>query len=333
MQKIIGLSCGRKNGYCESLLKEAAMGAEEFGIQTEIIRAMSLKVLPCTGCNACFVTGACVLKDDVEWILEKTHLEDAALIVSVPCYHIRANAYFMCIADRTLHMFLRCDYKILEKTRVGAIIGVGGGGYDAWTTLTLPTVNIFLQETRLLVDQMQVNYCRMKEWNPWLMKGVPREPNKVRAIDLTYEDLWKATAPQPASKEEFHKAATGRARELGRNVARAMQMPIQDVRYLGEDTPVSCPVCHCNVVVVPDRLPHIGCPVCWVRGTISTEGGEMKVIWNMEDAKLPRLSQDGIRHHHEWLHAHAGGDLTAHARDLKELERQYGSYGTIIKPE
>ena len=330
MKKIIGLSCGRKNGFCESLLKEAAMGAEEFGIETEIIRAMSLKVLPCNACNACFVTGKCVLKDDVEWILEKTCVEDAALILAVPCYHVRANGYFMNINERMLHLF-GTDYKILEKKRVGAIIGVGGGGYDAWTTLTLPTVNIFLQETRKLVDQVQFNYCRMKEWNPWLMKSVPRDPSKVRAIDVTYEDLFKMTAPQP-TKEEFHAAATKRAREMGRNVARAMNMPIEEVKYVGEDTPVSCPVCHCNVVVVPDKLPHVGCPVCWVRGTITAENGEMKVEWNMEDAKLPRFSREGIKHHMEWLVSHAGGNMMNAMKDLKELEKQYGSYGTIIKP-
>ncbi len=331
MKKIIGLSCGRKNGFCESLLKEAAMGAEEFGIETEIIRAMSLRVLPCRACNACFKTGKCILKDDVDWILEKTCVEDAALIIAVPCYHIRANGYFMNINERMLHLF-GTDYKILKKDRVGAIIAVGGGGYDAWTTLTLPTVNIFLQETRVLVDQVQFNYCRMKEWNPWLMKGVPRDPNKVRAIDLTYEDLWKVTAPQP-SKEAFHKAATERARDLGRNVARAMDMPIEEVKYVGEDTPVSCPVCHCNVVVVPDKLPHVGCPVCWIRGTVSTENGEMKVVWNMDDVKLPRFSQEGIKHHMEWLVSHAGGDMANAMKDIKELEKQYGSYGTIIKPE
>ena len=40
MKKIIALSCGRKNQFCETLIKAAAMGAEELGVETEIIRAM-----------------------------------------------------------------------------------------------------------------------------------------------------------------------------------------------------------------------------------------------------------------------------------------------------
>ncbi len=330
MKKIIGLSCGRKNAFSESLLKEAAMGAEEFGIETEIIRAMSLKVLPCNGCNQCYQTGKCILKDDVDWILEKTCVEDAALIVAVPCYHIRANGLFTCINERMNHVFMK-DMNILKKTRVGAIIGVGGGGYDAWTSLTLPMVNIFVQETRVLVDQIQVNYCGMKEWNPWLMKDTPRDPNKYRAQDYDYDEFYKLTAPQP-TKEDFHKGATERARQLGRNVAKAMDMPIEEVKFVGEYTPVSCPVCHCNVIVVPDKLPHVGCPVCWVRGVVSFEDGEMKVKWNEEDVKYPRFGYKGIKHHMEWLFAHAEGDFGKDAEKISNLAKQYKGYGNFIKP-
>jgi hypothetical protein len=52
-KKIIGLSCGKKNGLCETYIKAAAMGAEELGVETEIIRAQELKVEPCRACYAC----------------------------------------------------------------------------------------------------------------------------------------------------------------------------------------------------------------------------------------------------------------------------------------
>jgi len=35
MKKIIALNCGRKNQFCETFIKEAAMGAEELGVETE----------------------------------------------------------------------------------------------------------------------------------------------------------------------------------------------------------------------------------------------------------------------------------------------------------
>jgi len=54
-KKIIGLSCGRKNGNSEILLKEACMAAEEVGIKTEIIRTIGLNMKPCRGCEACSI--------------------------------------------------------------------------------------------------------------------------------------------------------------------------------------------------------------------------------------------------------------------------------------
>src|SRR4030042_7218851 len=76
-KKIIGLSCGRVNGNSEILLKEALMGAEEIGVQSEIIRAMEPRAKSCTGCAACAMAMArgkesrCAIKaDDVEWMLE-----------------------------------------------------------------------------------------------------------------------------------------------------------------------------------------------------------------------------------------------------------------------
>jgi hypothetical protein len=92
--------------------------------------------------------------------------------------------------------------------------------------------------------------------------------------------------------------AIERAKELGRNVARAMNMTIDETEYMGEKSGVECPVCHCNIVLVPESLPHLYCPICAVRGTINDN---WQVVWNMEDAKKSRLSEFGMRHHGSWL--------------------------------
>ena len=126
-KKIIGLSCGRANGNGEILLKEALMAAEELGMQSEIIRAMELRVKPCKGCEACSTAmgrgkeARCAIKDDnVPWILEKTLVEDCALIVSAPIYHLRANSYFAAIHERMLPTMFRHP-EIIKKTRVGGL--------------------------------------------------------------------------------------------------------------------------------------------------------------------------------------------------------------------
>lgn len=300
-KKIIGLSCGRKNGNSEILLKEALMGAEELGVESEIIRAMELIVKPCTGCESCSIAMArgkearCAIKDDdVPWILEKTVVEDCGLIVSGPLYHLRPNSYFEAIHERMLPTMFRHP-EVLKKTRVGAIISVGGGEPE-WTPLGLTSMNIFVQHTRVLVDQMQVNYVG--------------RPGAVLMEEKYLE----------------------RARELGRRVARAMMMPIEQVKFVGDETEVSCPVCHCNVLKVPEKLPYVFCPVCWVKGVITLDGDKMKVRWDEESAKYPRFSERGVSTHLELVKNLQMKFYTEDQEKVKERIKKYVSYGKIIKP-
>jgi multimeric flavodoxin WrbA len=331
MKKIVALSCGRKNRFTESLIKEAAMGAEEFGIETEIIRAMSCKVLPCRGCDhLCMQSGKCWQKDDVEWILQKTCVEDAALIVGVPCYHVRANGFFACIHERLNHVFIN-NWEIMKKTRVGAIIGIGGGGYDSWTSLNLPMVDIFVQHTRKVVDRMQVNFCALKEWNLWERTDMTPVTQKVRITDIPYEDMWTVFGPQD-DRLEFYRKALSRARELGRNVARAMNMPIEDVKYVGEKSGVECPVCHANILHIHEDLPYVMCPTCAVRGEIVIENGKMRVQWNEADARVPRFSLEGDQHHVDWLGKHYFRNPQYFAA-AAEMTKAHAMYGKIIRPE
>jgi multimeric flavodoxin WrbA len=300
-KKIIGLSCGRKNGNSEILLKEALMGAEELGVESEIIRAMELRVKPCTGCESCSIAmtkgkeARCAIKDDdVPWILEKVLVEDCGLIVSSPIYHLRANGYFEIIAERMLPTMFRHP-EILRKTRVGGIICVGGGEPE-WTPLGLTSMNIFVQHTRVLVDQMQANYVG--------------RPGAVLV------------------EEKYLK----RARELGRNVAKAMMMPIEQVKFVGDETEVSCPVCHCNVLKVPEKLRNVFCPVCWVKGVITLDGGEMKVRWDEEGANYPRFSEPGVSTHLELIKKLHMKFYTEDQEKVKERIEKYASYGKIIQP-
>ena len=110
-KKIIGLSCGRKNANCEALLKEAAMGAEEFGVETEIIRASELRIKPCTGCNTCIMSLSkgkltrCPVKDDdapwifaisaqfIDWSMKGQFDNTAIIMMGCDCFHFEDLAY------------------------------------------------------------------------------------------------------------------------------------------------------------------------------------------------------------------------------------------------
>ena len=295
--KIIGLSCGRKNGNSEHLLKAALMAAEEEGVQSEIIRAMDLKVLPCNNCWACLKTGRCA-KDDTDWILEQTMLGDAAIIVSAPVYHLRSNSYLMILAEKMNHLFSR-KAGIFERRRVGAAISVGGSGYDGWTSLGLTSVNLFLQHFSTLVDQVQVDHCAIKG----------------------------------AALTSDNEASLERCRRLGKNVAGAMRLPFEEWTYVGEETGVSCPVCHCNIIYIEKDLPEIMCPICEVHGTVVVEGGCFRVAWNQDEVREPRFSTPKEIHHLGFIEQHEAEEAVQVALpEVQDKVRTYNAYGKVIAP-
>lgn len=295
--KLVGLSCGRKHGNSEAFLKAALMGAEELGVPSEIIRAQDLKVLPCTGCFVCRKTGKCA-EDDVDWILEQTMLGDAGVIVSAPVYHLRVNAYLFCISEKMNHLFGR-DPNLFERKRMGAAISVGGSGYDGWTSLGLPTLALFVQHFSTLVDQIQINHCADK--------GAALTPDNAWAIE--------------------------RCKQLGRNMAKALSMPPEKATYKGEDTPLVCPVCHCNVFYLEHGLPKIACPTCQVHGAVSFEKGQYIVAWNEDDIRNPRFSTPKERHHMEWIARHRAEEAPQiESPETQAKIKTYNAYGKFIKP-
>ncbi|MCL4371251.1 MAG: flavodoxin family protein [Chloroflexi bacterium] len=298
-QKIIGLSCGRKHGNSEHFLKAALMAAEEEGVESQIIRAMDLKVLPCNSCWACLKSGRCA-KDDVDWILEQTLLSDAAVIVSAPVYHLRSCSYLMIIAEKTNHLFSR-KADIFERRRVGAAISVGGSGYDGWTSLGLTSINLFLQHFTTLVDQVQIDHCAAV--------GAALTPDNESAIE--------------------------RSRQLGKNVARALKLPFDQWKFMGDEPAVSCPVCHCNIVYVEKDFPEIMCPICEVHGIVSVNGDKFSVAWNSDDVREPRFSTPKERHHLEWITRHERHDepLQIALPEVQEKIRRYNAYGEMIAPK
>ena len=296
-KKIIGLSCGRKNGNSEIFLKTALMEAEKSGIETEILRIMDYKVLPCISCGACMKTGKCP-QDDADWILEKTMLTDgAAIIVAAPVYHVRTNGYLICLSEKMNHMFGN-DPEIFERKRLASIISVGGSGYDGWTSLGLPTIALFTQHFSRLVDQIQINHCA---------------------------DLGAALTPD-------NQWAIDKCREMGRNMVNAMNMPLEDVKYVGDDTPVSCPVCHCNIMYFESEFPDIACPVCQVHGKVSVENNKYHIAWNEEDIKYPRFSTAKEEHHMEWIMNHAKEERPQlEMPETQEKIELYKSFGKILE--
>jgi multimeric flavodoxin WrbA len=295
-KKIIGLSFGRKNGNSETFLKAALMAAEDEGVESEIIRAIELKILPCTSCGACFKTTKCP-HDDTDWILKNTILGDAALIVAAPVYHLRSPASLICVTEKINHLFFK-NPQARDRKKLSAAISVGGSGYDGWTSLGLTTIQILLQHFSTLVDQVQIDHCADV--------GAALTPDNQWAID--------------------------RSRQIGRNLVKSMNLPFNQVKYLGEESPISCPVCHCNIFYLEKGLPEIACPVCRTHGKVSYAGGKYKVAWDADDIKNPRFSAVKEHEHMEWIMRHSSEETLQLAMPETQAKiKQYREYGKYIK--
>ena len=94
---ILGLSAGTLNGANDSLCKEALMAAKEAGAEIEFINVMKLDIKHCTGCKACVMGlfsgrgNACVLKDDMQWLIDKM-LDADGIIYAAPSLKSAAPA-------------------------------------------------------------------------------------------------------------------------------------------------------------------------------------------------------------------------------------------------
>ncbi len=295
VKKLVAVSCGERMGNTEILLKEACMAAEGEGVAVELIRLLDLKIEPCRGCKRCNhpdSDGDCVIRgDDIPFLLEKIHWGDCGLIVGAPVYFLTPPGLFKMVVDRTIPYIRRHPEAFLNKTRVGAAIGVGGS--DAgWVNFCLPLLNSFLMLTRELVDQMQAFHVG--------------ESGHV----LLKEDV------------------LARAGKLGRNVARAMSVPSEQVGWMG-DEPGLCPVCHSNLLEVDGSLPRVTCPICNIKGIVRVDGDAATVAWDEGWRESRRWGEQDLVEHIAEIEK-TQQEFFQNEPEVKRRKEKYGAYSAVL---
>ena len=101
----------RKGGNTELLAEAFAKGASAQH-HVEIVSVRDVKVNPCLGCNACFVSesNSCAQKDDMTLIYEKMNHADMFVIAS-PVYFYGISAQLKAVIDR-FHNPIRDSFHI-----------------------------------------------------------------------------------------------------------------------------------------------------------------------------------------------------------------------------
>jgi len=317
--KMLGLSFGRKMENTEVLVKEALMGAEEVGAGVEFVRVLDYDIRSCRGCIACVKsaysggewgdkTGKCVIKDDLH-IIEGKIMDCDGMIIGAPVFALGPLGLLKDIADRfgpTHDMGGRIEARKIAiaqgkkgpderlfKPRATGFISVAGASTPNWASFGLPLMNLFTFPSHYAVaDQMQ---------------ALSTSKGSVLMND----------------------AVVKRARELGRNVAKFMGIPLEQVKWMGDESGI-CPVCHSNLLTVSSKNP-VECPICGIAGTLEIVGGRIKVIFSKKEQARSRLYFGGKREHFLELSNNFEIGKKEDLSEVAKRKKKYIGYGEAKK--
>jgi len=89
----------RKDGNTEKLVRRVLAGAEAAGGQTELLKLADLSINYCQGCGSCRVTGECVLKDDMDRVVDAIQQSDV-IVLGSPIYAWQVSGNTKVFMDR-----------------------------------------------------------------------------------------------------------------------------------------------------------------------------------------------------------------------------------------
>ena len=296
--KILGITCGRPNGNCEILTKEALMAAEACGAEVELLRLNDFEIRPCTACNGCRkppekATGSfdCIWDDDFPTFIDH-YLEADGVIVAAPIYIWAPSGNLRVVADRIGPTFdnvllsvrgedrPESNYdKRIFKTRVGAFITVGGTSNPVYASMGMGPMQQFQHSLRLqVVDRLMA-----------LESDLP-------GAVLIHDDFIE------------------KARQMGVEVYRNCGVPEGKTGYYGEAG--TCPVCHNNMMLVDEGAMTVKCPFCLVEGTLKVaEDGTITPDFSKADLAHHRNTKDEMASH--------GREIGVQMRDWFMNEKQW----------
>jgi len=119
----------RRGGNTDRLLDAALAAARDAGAITHVLVASESGLQPCRGCNACSVTGACIISDNGPAV--HAAIDDAdGIIVATPVFFATVPAVLKIVIDRLQPYWAR-RYVLgepLGHRRPGGIVMVRAGG-------------------------------------------------------------------------------------------------------------------------------------------------------------------------------------------------------------
>ena len=100
----------RKCGNSDTLCNEFMRGAVESGHIVEKIRVAEKQINYCCGCYACKKNGVCIIKDDMQEILQKL-IDSDVIVLASPVYFYSVSAQLKTLIDRTVSRWTEIKQK------------------------------------------------------------------------------------------------------------------------------------------------------------------------------------------------------------------------------
>ena len=127
MKILVLKSSGNQNGSSNTLADAFIRGAKESGHTITEYDVFHADIRPCTGCNACGMSGPCVLKDDYEKELKKLILEADMLVFVMPVYYYNWPTQIKVVVDR----FYSFTGELTAMGKKNAMIGAAWDNTDS----------------------------------------------------------------------------------------------------------------------------------------------------------------------------------------------------------
>lgn len=135
----------RRFGNSDRLLDAALAGARAAGAETRRIVAGDLGMRPCQGCNACSLTGECVLRDGGQAYYDALDSADA-IIVSSPVFFATVPAVLKILYDRVQPYWAR-THALSQPAPLrrpgGILLARSGGDPFGYTAAEATTRSVF----------------------------------------------------------------------------------------------------------------------------------------------------------------------------------------------
>lgn len=313
--KVLGISFGRKRKSCDTILKQALIGAREAGADVKFINTIDMTIGHCKSCAACVIgrdRGGqihCAVKDDYQ-ILEEAMIEADAILVAAPVYALGPVGQLKNLIDRfgpahdiagmTAEQEKRkengtplLDERLFKRKYVG-YISVGGAITHNWVSMGLPGFKMFGAST-----------C-------WIPVGQMDVHDMGRRGEAVFDT-------------ELMETAYG----LGKHIVACDGKEMESVEWYGEEG--ICPVCHNSFISIgtaPDP-GKVECPLCGCYGTASMVDGQIKVEFTQEEQDRARGRWAGQQEHYKEICSMvdiAIPKIMAHKDKMPELMKPFDEF-------